>query len=148
MANRLIVYRVAVEGDRWGRRRGGPRGKLSANQVANLLLRELARAARADAGAGAADRDDYDLASAAGISARQTGELYEESGVGPFVRDVLIVLEREGLVRIARKSATGRYRGIHATERGLRSERVLPWYQRILRFFEPPRRGEEPTADR
>ncbi|TAK20233.1 MAG: hypothetical protein EPO26_19270 [Chloroflexota bacterium] len=109
------------------------------------MLRELARIRRSG-DVTADDQDDYTIAVGAGISALQTAELYEESGLGLFVREVLDGLEREGMVTIGRKSVSRRYRGILATERALRSSRTMPWYRRLIAFFDPP--DDQAPSDR
>lgn len=144
MSSRLFAYRVAIDAEKLGTRRWRPR-RLSASSIGDLFLRELARARRAS-NAAIGDLDDYEIAARAGISVRQTAELYEESGVGPFVRDVLDGLEREGMVTIGRKSVSRRYRGIMATDRALRSSRTMPWHRRLFAFFDPP--DEPKTPDR
>src|SRR5690242_11756712 len=105
LANRLLAYRVALE---LQQRRGGRRGRDPSFRLAEIgerLLRCLVRHQvdrRADDDS--ASWDDYQLAGRAGVSVRQTRELYEEIGLGGLVREALDLLEERGLVSIARKS--------------------------------------------
>jgi hypothetical protein len=139
LANRLLAYRVALEME--ARARVGRRSrKLTVPEVSDRILRYLVRAERAggDLGTGLESIDDYELATRAQVSVRQTRELYEEVGTGAFVREVLDgMIERE-LIRVARRPASGRYRGIRPTERGKSAVDLRPWYQRWLAFFDPP----------
>src|SRR5688500_8114777 len=87
LANRLLAYRVALELEarsRIGRRRGR---RLRASEMAELLMKHLILAERR--GESLEQTDDYDLATRAGVSVRQTRELYEEIGFGALVREVL-----------------------------------------------------------
>ena len=139
MANRLLAYRVAMEVEgRRGRRGRRPSYRLS--DVADRLLRcvvrqQVAGGAQAEALAG---WTDYELALGAGLSVRQTAELYEEIGLGMLVREALDVLGERGLVTIGRKAASGPYRGFAATSEGVAAVDLRPWYQRLLAFFDPP----------
>lgn len=139
MANRLLAYRVAMEIEgRHGRRPRRPSYRLS--DVADRLLRCLARAQaaggeQADAPAG---WTDYQLSVAAGLSVRQTAELYEEIGLGPLVREALDRLAERRLVVVGRKAASGPYCGFAATDDGMATVDLRPWYQRLLAFFDPP----------
>lgn len=139
MANRLLAYRVALEME--ARARIGRRArKLRVPEVADRLLRWLVRAELAGGErATALDAiDDYDLAARSGVSVRQTRELYEEIGMGAFVREVLDGMVERGLIRVARRPASGHYRGIRPTERGMDAVDLRPWYRRWLAFFDPP----------
>jgi hypothetical protein len=136
LANRLLAYRVALELEaraRVGRRRGR---RLSASEMAGLILKHLVVAERR--GESLAQNDDYELASSAGVSVGQTRELYEEIGFGALVREVLDGLAERGLVTISRKTASRAYRGFRATERGRELVDLRPWYRRWLAFFDPP----------
>jgi hypothetical protein len=136
LANRLLAYRVALELDarsRIGRRRGR---RLRAADMAELILKHLVVAERR--GETLDETDDYELATKAGVSVRQTRELYEEIGFGTLVREVLDGLDERGLVSIARKTASREYRGFRPTERGRAMIDLRPWYQRWLGFFDPP----------
>jgi hypothetical protein len=139
LANRLLAYRVALELE--ARARIGRRGRrLRVPEVADRLLHCLVRAelAGGEVTAGLETIDDYELATRAQVSVRQTQELYEEVGMGAFVRDVLDGMVERQLIRIARRPATGRYRGIRPTERGISAVDLRPWYRRWLAFFDPP----------
>ena len=136
LANRLLAYRVALELEarsRIGRRRGR---RLRASDMALLILKHLALAERR--GEPLDGDDDYELATAAGVSVRQTRELYEEIGFGALVREVLDGLGERGLVTIARKTASREYRGFRVTDRGREMVDLRPWYKRWLGFFDPP----------
>src|SRR5262245_60478908 len=113
LANRLLAYRVALEMEAraWIGRRGP---KLRVPDVADRLLRYLVRAelAGGDAARALDTIDDYELATRAQVSVRQTRELYDEIGMGVFVRDVLDGMVERQLIRVARRPASGRYRGI------------------------------------
>ena len=139
MANRLLAYRVALEME--ARARIGRRGRrLRVPEVADRLLRWLVRA-EVSAGAAATaleEIDDYELATRAGVSVRQTRELYEEIAMGAFVREVLDGMVERGLIRVARRPASGHYRGIRPTARGRSQVDLRPWYRRCLAFFDPP----------
>jgi hypothetical protein len=139
LANRLLAYRVALEME--ARSRTGRRGRrLRVPEVADRLLRCLVRSELAgDEATGRLDSiDDYELATQARVSVRQTRELYEEIGMGFFVREVLDGLLERDLIRVARRSVSGGYRGIRPTERGLGAVDLRPWYRRWLGFFDPP----------
>ncbi len=133
MVYRLVAYRVAVDSQRSGR----PRGPLPRRSIAETRRRLIGFLAKRPAEAEPV-ANDYLVAVGADISARQTPELYEESGTGPFVRDVLADLEREGLIRIGKKSRTGLFSTITSTEMARGLPLLLPWYRRWLRFFDPP----------
>jgi hypothetical protein len=139
LANRLLAYRVAMELDgRRGRRGRQPSYRLA--DVAERLLKCTARQAAAGDGSGDAMAawTDYQLAVAAGVSVRQTAELYEEIGLGALVREALDRLEERRLLTVAAKSASGPYRGFHPTPDGLAAVDLRPWYRRLLAFFDPP----------
>lgn len=133
MVYRLVAYRVAVDSQRSGRSRGAaPRRSIV--ETRRRLIGFLAhRPADAEPVA-----NDYLVGVGAGISARQTPELYEESGTGPFVREVLANLEREGLIRVGKKPRTGPFSTITPTEMARNLPLLQPWYRRWLRFFDPP----------
>ena len=136
MANRLLAYRVALELEarsRIGRRRGR---RLRTSEMGELILKHLVLAERR--GESLEETDDYDLATRAGVSVRQTRELYEEIGFGALVREVLDGLAERGLLSISRRTASREYRGFRATERGREMIDLRPWYQRWLAFFDPP----------
>lgn len=136
MANRLLAYRVALELDarsRIGRRRGR---RMRASEMADLIVKHVVVAERR--GESLDDMDDYELATRAGVSVRQTRELYEEIGFGALVREVLDGLAERGLVAIARKTASREYRGFRATVQGREAVDLRPWYQRALSFFDAP----------
>jgi hypothetical protein len=139
LANRLLAYRVALEMEARARvRHRDP--NLRVPEVADRLLRYLVRVelAGGDATTGLESIDDYELATRARVSVRQTRELYEEIGMGAFVREVLDGMVDRELIRIARRPASGRYRGIRPTERGRSAVDLRPWYWRCLSFFDPP----------
>jgi hypothetical protein len=136
LANRLLAYRVALELEarsRMGRRRGR---RLRASEMGELILKHLVVSERR--GESYDEADDYDLATKAGVSVRQTRELYEEIGFGALVREVLDGLGERGLVTIARKTASREYRGFRVTDRGRALVDLRPWYQRWIGFFDPP----------
>ena len=136
MANRLLAYRVALELEarsRIGRRRGR---RLRTSEMAELILKQVVLAERC--GERLDEVDDYELATKAGVSVRQTRELYEEIGFGALVREVLDGLDERGLVAIGRKTASREYRGFRATDAGREAVDLRPWYQRWLGFFDPP----------
>jgi hypothetical protein len=136
LANRLLAYRVALELEaraRVGRRRGR---RLSTSEMGERILKHLVVAECR--GESLSQSDDYELASRAGVSVRQTRELYEEIGFGALVREVLDGLEERGLVAISRKTASRAYRGFRVTERGRDTVDLRPWYRRWLAFFDPP----------
>ena len=139
MANRLLAYRVALEMER-RRGRGGRRPSYRLTDVADRLLSCVVRRQQAggDTARGLAATTDYQLAVCAGVSVRQTAELYEEVGLGFLVREALDRLEGSGLLRVSRKAASGPYVGFTATAQGLAAVDVRPWYQRLLGFFDPP----------
>lgn len=137
MANRLVAFRVALELQ--GRRgRGGRAPSFDMSDLTGRLLRCLARAHRDDRVADLAAWDDYELATQAGVSVRQTRELYEEAGMGLLVREALDVLRERDLISVARCSPSGPYRGFAPTPGGLAAVNVDPWYRRLLAFFDPP----------
>jgi hypothetical protein len=139
LANRLLAYRVALEME--ARARIGRRGRpLRVPEVADRLLRYLVQTELAG---GEVTRtletiDDYELATRARVSVRQTRELYEEVAMGLFVREVLDGMVGRELIRIARRPVSGGYRGIRPTARGVRSVDLRPWYRRMFAFFDPP----------
>ena len=144
MANRLLAYRVALE---LQHRRGGRRGPDPSFRLADVGERLLRCVVRQHAGGAADDLagwDDYQLASRAAVSVRQTRELYEEIGLGALVREALDLLEEQRLVSIARKSPSGPYRGVVPTESGRAAVNLDPWWRRLLSFFDPPP-PERPT---
>jgi hypothetical protein len=104
--------------------------------MAELLLKHVVLAEQR--GECLDETDDYELATRAGVSLRQTRELYEEIGFGALVREVLDGLGERGLVAIARKTASREYRGFRATDRGRELVDLRPWYQRWVGFFDPP----------
>jgi hypothetical protein len=108
--------------------------------VADRLLSCVVRRQQAggDTARGLAATTDYQLAVCAGVSVRQTAELYEEVGLGFLVREALDRLEGSCLLRVSRKAASGPYVGFTATAQGLAAVDVRPWYQRLLGFFDPP----------
>lgn len=139
MANRLLAYRVAMEIE--GRRgRRGRRPSYRLGDVAARLLRCVARAQAAggEPAAALAGWTDYQLSVAAGLSVRQTAELYEEIGLGALAREALDQLAERGLVLVDRKAASGPYRGFAATAEGMAAVDLRPWYKRLLAFFDPP----------
>jgi hypothetical protein len=147
LANRLLAYRVALELDRRrGRRQRRPSYRLA--DVAEKLLR---CAVRCQSAGDAQAREmtgwtDYELATRAGVSARQTRELYEEIGLGALVREALDGLAERGYVKVAGKSASGPYRGFAATSEGVAAVDLRPWYLRLLAFFDaPPSERSNPT---
>jgi hypothetical protein len=139
LANRLLAYRVALE---LQQRRGGRRGRDPSFRLAEVGERLLRCLVRHRAAGGSGDElagwDDYQLASRAAVSVRQTRELYEEIGLGALVREALDLLEEQGLVSIARKSPSGPYQGAAPTESGRAAVNLDPWWRRLLSFFDPP----------
>jgi len=139
LANRLLAYRVALE---LQQRRGGRRGRDPSFRLAEVGERLLRCLVRHQAAGGSADDlagwDDYQLATRAAVSVRQTRELYEEIGFGALVREALDLLEERGLVSIARKSPSGPYQGVAPTESGRAAVNLDPWWRRLLSFFDPP----------
>jgi hypothetical protein len=113
--------------------------------VTQRLLRCVALAHRDDRAADLAAWDDYELATRAGVSVRQTRELYEEVGMGLLVREALALLRERNLVQVAHWSPSGPYRGFTPTPDGLAAVNIDPWYRRLLAFFDPP---SERTASR
>jgi hypothetical protein len=139
LANRLLAYRVAMELEGRRVRRGrGPSYRLS--DVADRLLRCAARQhlGGEERAAEMAGWTDYQLAVAAGVSVRQTNELYEEVGLGALVREALDLLEERRLLSVAAKAASGPYRGFQPTAEGIGAVDLRPWYKRLLGFFDPP----------
>jgi hypothetical protein len=145
LANRLLAYRVALE---LQHRRGGRRGRDPSFRLADVGERLLRCVVRHHATAATADDlagwDDYQLATRAGVSIRQTRELYEEIGLGALVREALDLLEEQRLVSIALKSPRGPYRGVAPTDSGRQAVNLDPWWRRLLSFFDPPP-GERAT---
>lgn len=136
MANPLLAYRVALEMQQRRRGRGGREPSYRLADVSQRLLRCIVRA-HATGNTDLTSLDDYQLATRARVSQRQTRELYEEIDLGILVREALDWLEENHLVSIAHKAASGPYRGVAPTESGLGSINVDPWYRRILTFFDP-----------
>lgn len=138
MANRLLAYRVALDLD--GRRRGrgtrhpSPSIANLAEQLLGCLVRQQIKVDPATPRAWC----DYDLATRAGISDRQTIELFEECGNGAIIREALDRLAERGWLTIDDAPPRGPYRGFAATEAGVAQVNLAPWYRRLLAFFDPP----------
>lgn len=147
MANRLPAYRVVMEMER-RRGRGLRRPSYRLSDVAERLLRRVAQqhVQGEDGAAELAGWTDYQLAVAAGVSVRQTSELYEEVGLGVLVREAIDLLEERRLVAVSAKALSGPYRGFRATEAGIEAVDLRPWYRRLLGFFDaPPTRSSDPA---
>jgi hypothetical protein len=135
---------MEVEGRRGWR---GRRPSYRLADVAGRLLRCAARQAADGSAEVMAVWTDYQLAVAAGVSVRQTNELYEEIGLGALVREALDRLEDRRLLTVAAKAASGPYRGFQPTSDGLAAVDLRPWYRRLLAFFDPPpTRTSDPAA--
>lgn len=134
-----MAYRVAMElGGR--RARAGRRPLYRLTDVADRLLRCVVEG-QAAGGARSVELvgwTDYQLAVAAGLSLRQTAELYEEIGLGALVREALDRLVVTRRVEIGAVPASGPYRGFRATDEGIAAVDLRPWYRRLLAFFDPP----------
>jgi hypothetical protein len=138
LANRLLAYRVALELQGRRRGRGGREPSFRLADVGERLLRAVVRAHVATEAAGVIAWDDYQLATRASVSIRQTRELYEEIGLGILVREALDLLEERKLVSIAEKAPSGPYRGMVPTPSGVAAVNLDPWWRRALTFFDPP----------
>ena len=137
MANRMVSYRIATEFER-GRSRFRRPVRLTLNQISEKVLHAVVQAQRGPNPQILDSMTDYSLATRAGVSVRQTSELYEEIGLGVIVRSALDKLRESDLIVVESMALRGPYRGFRASPGGIASVDVRPWYRRALSFFDAP----------
>ena len=137
MANRMVSYRIAAEFER-GKSRFRRPVRLTVTQISERVLQAVVQVQLGPNPYLLDSMTDYSLAAQAGVSVRQTSELYEEIGLGIIVRSALDKLRDEDLIVVESLAPRGPYKGFRASPGGIASVDVRPWYLRALSFFDPP----------